>query len=88
MADLNLGNTTRFVVICADSEGVPISFLIGNDELVRITPLRLSLRFWLSEDFMFIDEGVYDALSGNLIITIEQSPIHDVDSKQWLLRPR
>jgi hypothetical protein len=36
---------------------------------------------------MFIDEEVYDALSRNLINTIEQSPVCDGDSKQWLLRP-
>jgi hypothetical protein len=36
---------------------------------------------------MFIDEEVYDALSGDLVKTIGQSPVCDGDSKQWLLRP-
>jgi hypothetical protein len=35
---------------------------------------------------MFLDEEVYDTQSGNLINTIEQSPICDGDSKEWLLR--
>ena len=41
--------------------------------------------FQLSEDFIFIDEEVYDAQSGDLIHTIGQSPICDRASKQWLL---
>jgi hypothetical protein len=40
----------------------------------------------LSEDFIFIDEQVFDALSGDLIHTIRQSLICDEDSKQWLLK--
>ena len=36
---------------------------------------------------MFIDEEVYNALSGDLVQTIGQSPICNGDSKQWLLRP-
>jgi hypothetical protein len=39
----------------------------------------------MSEDFMFIDEEVYDAQSGDLIHTIGQSPVCDGASKQWLL---
>jgi hypothetical protein len=39
----------------------------------------------MSEDFMFIDEEVYDAQFGDLIHTIGQSPVCDGDSKQWLL---
>jgi hypothetical protein len=39
----------------------------------------------MSEDFMFIDEEVYDAQSGDLIHTIGQSPASDEASKQWLL---
>jgi hypothetical protein len=39
----------------------------------------------MSEDFMFIDEEVYDAQSGDLIHTIGQSPACDGPSKQWLL---
>ena len=34
---------------------------------------------------MFIDEEVYDALSGDLIGTISQSRVCDGASKQWLL---
>jgi hypothetical protein len=42
----------------------------------------------MSEDFMFIDEEVYDAQSGDLIHTIGQSPVCDGDSKQWLFNAR
>jgi hypothetical protein len=76
-----------YVVIHADGQGAPLSFPLRNDGLVRVTSLRLSLRFGLSEDFMFLDEEVYDSQSGNLINTIEQSPVCDGDSKEWLLRP-
>jgi hypothetical protein len=88
MAALNPSDTyPSYAVIHADGEGVPLSFPLQNDELLRITSLRLSLRFGLSEDFMFLDEEVYDIESGNLINTIEQSPVCDEDSKEWLLRP-
>jgi hypothetical protein len=49
---------------------VPISFPLGSDGLAGLTFLRLSLRFRLSEGFMFIDEDVYDVLSGDLVQTI------------------
>jgi hypothetical protein len=88
MAALNPGDTyPSYVVIHADSEVVPLSFSLRNDGQVRVTFLRLSLRFSLSEDFKFLDEEVYDTQSGNLINTIEQSPVYDGDSKEWLLRP-
>ena len=88
MALLNFGKThSRFAIICANGEGVPISFLLGNDGLAIVTSFRLSMRFWSNEDFMFIDEEVYDALLGDLIQTIGQSLVCDRDSKQWLLRP-
>jgi hypothetical protein len=77
-----------YVVIHADGQGAPLSFPLRNDGLVRVTSLRLSLRFGLSEDFMFLDEEVYDSQSGNLINNIEQFPVCDGDSKEWLLRPR
>jgi hypothetical protein len=61
MAALNPGDTyPSYVVIHADSEVVPLSFSLRNDGQVRVTSLRLSLRFGLSEDFMFLDEEVYD----------------------------
>jgi hypothetical protein len=75
----------RFAVIYSEIGGVPISFLLGIDGVAHVTSLRLSLRFQMSEDFMFIDEEVYDAQSGDLIHTIGQSPACDGASKQWLL---
>ena len=75
-------------VIYLDGVGVPISFPLGSDGVAHVTSLRLSLRFQLSEDFMFIDEDVYDANSGDLTHTIGQSPVCDGDSKRWLLNAR
>jgi hypothetical protein len=72
-------------VIYSEVGGVPISFPLGNDGVAHVTSLRLSLRFQMSEDFMFIDEEVYDAQSRDLIHTIGQSPVCDGDTKQWLL---
>jgi hypothetical protein len=39
----------------------------------------------LSEEFMYIDEEVYDAQSGELSQTIGQSLVCDGHTKQWLL---
>ena len=72
-------------VIYLDGVGVPISFPLGSDGVAHVTSLRLSLRFQLSEDFMFIDEEVYDANSRDLIHTIGQSLVCDGGSKRWLL---
>jgi hypothetical protein len=60
----------RFAVIYSEVGRVPISFPLGIDGVAHVTPLRLSLRFQMSEDFMFIDEEVYDAQSGDLVHTI------------------
>jgi hypothetical protein len=75
----------RLAVIYSEVGRIPISFLLGNDGVAHVTSLRLSLRFQMSEDFMFIDEEVYDAQSGDLIHTIGQSLVCDGTSKQWLL---
>ena len=72
-------------IIYLNGVGVPISFPLGSDGVAHVTSLRLSLRFQLSEDFMFIDEEVYDANSGDPIHTIGQSPVCDGGSKRWLL---
>jgi hypothetical protein len=66
----SLDTHSRFAVIYCEVGGVPISFSLGIDGVVHVTSLRLSLRFQMSEDFMFIDKEVYDAQSGNLIHTI------------------
>jgi hypothetical protein len=76
----------RFAVIYFVVDEIPISFPLGNDEVALVTSLRLSLRFQMSEEFMFIDEEVYDAHSSDLIHTIGQSPICDGASKHWLLK--
>jgi hypothetical protein len=72
MAPLNPGDTYPcYAVIHADGGGVPLSFPLGNDGLVRVISLRLSLRFGLSEDFMFLDQEVYDTESRDMINTIK-----------------
>jgi hypothetical protein len=76
---------SRFAVIYCEVGGVPISFPLGIDGVVHVTSLRLSLRFQMSKDFMFIDEEVYDVQSRDLIHIIGQSPAFDGASKQWLL---
>jgi hypothetical protein len=86
MASPNPCNThPMLVVIYSNGVRVPISFPLGSDGIAHITSLRLSLRFQMSEDFMFIDEEVYDAQSGDLIHTICKSPVCHCDTKQWLL---
>jgi hypothetical protein len=47
---------SRFAVIYYEVGGVPISFPVGIDGVAHVTSLRLSLRFQMSEDFMFIDK--------------------------------
>ena len=84
-AQIPLDTNRRFTVIYCSSDGVPISFPLGSEGIAHVTSLRLSLRFQMSEEIMFIDEEVYDALSGDLIETISQSPVCDGASKQWLL---
>jgi hypothetical protein len=86
MAPLNAGDThSRFAVIYADSERVPISSLLENDGLALVTSLRLILKFWLSEDFMYIDEEVFDLISRDLRHPIIQSPVCNGDSKHWYM---
>ena len=75
-------------VIYLDGVGVPISFPLGSDGVAHVTSLRLSLRFQSSEDFMFIDQEVYDANSGDVTHTIGQSLVCDRGSKHWLLNAR
>jgi hypothetical protein len=61
MTALNPGDPyPSFVVIHAGSEVVPLSFPLRNDGQLRVSSLRLNLRFGLSEDFMFLDKEVYD----------------------------
>ena len=69
-AQIPLDTNPRFAVIYSSSSGVPISFPLGSKGVAHVTSLRLSLKFQLSEEIMFIDEEVYDALSGDLIGTI------------------
>jgi hypothetical protein len=88
MASVNLvDHISRFAVIQADGEGVPISFPLGSDGIAVITTIRLSLRFQLKVDSLHIDEEVYDSGSGELSHTIGQLPVCNGDGKHWLLGP-
>lgn len=71
MAPLNPSNIhSSYSVICVDGDGIPISFPLGNDKHAFVTSLRLNLRFHFSEEFIYIDEKVNNALFGDLIQTI------------------
>ena len=71
MADqIPFDTNPRFAVIYSSSDRVPISFPLGSEGVAHVTSLRLSLFFQMSEEIMFIDEEVYDALTGDLIGTI------------------
>ena len=84
-AQIPLDTNPRFAVIYSSTSRVPISFPLGSEGVAHVTSLRLSLRFQMSEEIMFIDEEVHDALSGDLIGTISQSPVYDGASIKWLL---
>ena len=84
-AQIPFDTNPRLDVIYSSSDGVPISFPLGSEGVAHVTSLILSLRFQMSKEIMFIDEEVYDALSGDLIGSISQSPVCDGTSKQWLL---
>ena len=84
-AQIPLDTNPRFAVIYSSSAGVPVSFPLGSDGVAHVTSLRLSLRFQMSEEIMFIDEEVYDAVSGDLIGRISYSLVCDGVSKLWLL---
>jgi hypothetical protein len=67
MALLNPGDAhSGFAIICAQGDSIPISFPLGRDGHALVTSLRLSLRFRFSEEFMYIDEEIYDAQSRDL----------------------
>jgi hypothetical protein len=71
MAQLIPGNAhSSFAKICTNGDGVPILYPLGNDGHSLVTSLRLSLRFRINEEFMYIDEAVFDAHSRDLIQTI------------------
>ena len=72
-------------VIFPDGVRVPISFPLGSDRVANVTSLKLSLRFQMNEDFMFIDKEVYDAQSGDLIHATCKPLVCHGDTKQWLL---
>ena len=72
-------------IIYLEGVGIPISFPLGSDGVAHVTSLRLNLRFQMSEDFIFIDEEVYDIQSEDLIHTICKSLVCHGDTKQWLL---
>lgn len=82
MVALNLNKShSRFIDICANDEGVSISFLLRNNGLAFVTFLILSLRFHSSQDSMHIDEEVFDALTENPTQTIGQFLVCNRDSK-------
>src|SRR5579875_4023325 len=77
--------SAKMAIIFSSSDPVPISFPLDSDGVAHVSSLRLSLRFQISQENMFLDEEVYDAVSGAVIDTISRSPVSDGSFKQWLL---
>jgi hypothetical protein len=71
MASVNIGSfCMSFATIRADGDGVPISFPLGSDGLASVLAVRLGLRFQLSIASLYIDEEVFDSVSGDVTHTI------------------
>jgi len=68
-------------------EVVPITFLVGDLGYVVVSVSHLSICFLLSENLIYIDEEVYNNLSGELTHTIGQEPNLLSPSRQWHLQP-
>jgi hypothetical protein len=89
MASVNIGPfCTSFATIRADGDGVPISFPLGSDGLASVSAVCLGLWFQLNIASLYIDEEVFDSVSGNVTHTIGQIPVCNRDGKYWLLRPK
>jgi hypothetical protein len=73
MASVNL--------ICADGEGVPISFPLGNDGLAFVSVIHLGLWFHLNIASLPINKEVLDSVFGDVTHTIGQIPICNGDGK-------
>ena len=66
---------------------VPVSFPLGEDGLAMVTGTTLSLRFNFREDTLYVEEEVFDDLTGELSYTVGQlSRMNDVGTF-WLLNP-
>jgi hypothetical protein len=88
MASENIGPfCTSFATIRADGDGVPISFPLGSDGLDLVSVVRLGFRFQLNIASLYIDEEVFDSVSGDVTHMIGQIPVCNGDGKHWLLRP-
>lgn len=74
-------------LIRADTNGVPVSFPLGEDGFCRVTALRLRLRFHLREESMHVEEEVFDAITGDLTHTVAQVSFVNDEGKLWLLKP-
>jgi hypothetical protein len=77
----------RFAVIYCEVGGVPISFPLGIDGVAHVTSLRLSLRFQMSEDFMFIDVATQDRVFPHYVpnSSIKHSKSDSKDRSQEIL---
>jgi hypothetical protein len=71
VASENIGPfCTSFATIRADGDGVTISFPLGSDGLASISTVYLGLRFQLNIASLYIDEKVFDSVSGVVTYTI------------------
>ena len=82
MASVDLvDHFSRFVVIHADGEEVPISFPLGNDGMVVITTIHFGLQFQLNIDSLYIDEEVFDLITRDLSHIVGQLLVGNGDGK-------
>lgn len=83
MAD---SHSPPMVIICADGQGVPISFQVGADGKYTVSALRLHLRFQFLEGSMHVDEDIFDVDSGELLYTIGQESSMNDQGQCWILK--
>jgi hypothetical protein len=72
---------TSFATIRSDGDGVPISFPLGSDGLASVSAVCLGLRFQLNIASLYIEEEVFDSVSGDVTHTIGQIPMCNGDGK-------
>jgi hypothetical protein len=56
----------------ADFHSIPVSFPLGEDGLALVTCATLSLRFNFREDTLYVEEEVFDDLTGELSHAVAQ----------------
>ena len=71
----------------ADFHSVPVSFPLGEDGLAMVTGTTLSLRFNFREATLYVEEEVFDDLTGELSHAVGQLSRKNDVGTFWLLNP-